>query len=58
MKTESDKERRRNKHRNERRVMFATLSLDPKAMVRCSTCGGMVKAPCLKCQIDSLKGMK
>lgn len=49
MKTESDKERRRNKHRNERRVMFATLSLDPKAMV---------KMPCLKCHVDEMKGKK
>lgn len=58
MKSERDKERRREKHRNERRQYTATLRLDPKEMQRCKTCGGLVKLPCHKCYIDGLKGVK
>jgi hypothetical protein len=55
MKTQSDKERRREKHRSERRMMFATLSVDPKAMVRCLGCGGKVKMPCRLCAVRGVK---
>lgn len=55
MKTQSDKDRRREKHRNERKLYTSTLNLNPKFMVRCSGCGGIVKAPCLLCQVRGVK---
>lgn len=54
MKSEAEKQRRRERHRIERQQLKSLVS--PRVpFVKCPTCGGRVKLPCRLCELRGAK---